>query len=338
MAVTKVVEQLVEHGKAVVLVMRSYGGIAVSFMCSITQPFCWTKGNRFWRHFGESPNNDVRADGRFFIRNGAGTLYSDLAEAEAKLWESRLIAQSYKVQTTPATRAAYEYIPSTYLTQEAISTGRLTAENLNKGLQRATHPPISDGQLWQIARDAVDEMISDRLQYGTHEQAQPKAMAILAWGNEIILASSMKGAGSFSYDFLGGETPVGRSLQQRQIVWRDTIVPGEDPTKVHNNRRNCAEPLAAHLYYKNRGIKLQDQKARISTWVMGRNKDWAQTDPCETNSQDTWGCNLFTANQGLKVLDRKTPVEPYTLASLAGGPTIQDQIQLCGGQARVFVG
>ncbi|KAB8211920.1 hypothetical protein BDV34DRAFT_219137 [Aspergillus parasiticus] len=201
-----------------------------------------------------------------------------------------------------------------------------------------SNPPISDGQLWQIARDAVDEMINDRLQYGTHVLAQPRAMSILAWGNEIILASSMKGAGSFSYDFLGGDTPVGRSLQQCQIVWRDTIVPGQDPTNVHENRGNCGEPLAAHLYYKNHGINLQVQKARIGTWVMGRNKDWAQTDPCETNSQDTWGCNLFTANQGLKVLDRKTPVEPYTLASLAGGPTIQDQIQLCGGQPRVFVG
>jgi hypothetical protein len=76
----------------------------------------------------------------------------------------------------------------------------------------ATQPAISDGQLWQIARDAVDEMSSDRDQYGIRENAEPTAMGILAWGNEIILASSMRGAGSFSYDFLEGNTPVGRSL------------------------------------------------------------------------------------------------------------------------------
>jgi pimeloyl-ACP methyl ester carboxylesterase len=58
---------------------------------------------------------DTQEDGRFTIKNGARTLYSDLSDAEAKLWEPRLIPQSYKVQTTPATRAAYEYLPSTYL-------------------------------------------------------------------------------------------------------------------------------------------------------------------------------------------------------------------------------
>ncbi|KAE8343187.1 hypothetical protein BDV24DRAFT_149809 [Aspergillus arachidicola] len=200
------------------------------------------------------------------------------------------------------------------------------------------NPPVSDGQLWQIARDAVDEMIRDREQYGILAGAQPTAMGILAWGNEIILASSMKGAGSFSYDFLGGDTTVGRSLQKCQIVWRDISLPGKDPTNIHKNRGNCVEPLAAHLYYKNNGKNLKDQKARIGTWVVQQGK-WQQTDPCGTDSKvDYWGCNLFTQDQGLKVLDITTPLAPYTLANLAGGPTRQEQIQLCGGQPRVFVG
>ena len=42
-------------------------------------------------------------------------LYSDLPESEASLWASRLIAQSYRVQTITLTRAAWRYIPSTYL-------------------------------------------------------------------------------------------------------------------------------------------------------------------------------------------------------------------------------
>ncbi|KAK6837364.1 hypothetical protein RU639_001566 [Aspergillus parasiticus] len=198
-------------------------------------------------------------------------------------------------------------------------------------------PPISDGQLWQIARDAADEMTRERIRYGIGDKAEPIGMAVLAWGNEIILASSMKGAGSFSYGFLSGDTPVGRSLQQCQIVWRDTSSPGQNPNQQHKNRGNCAEPLAAHLYYKNNGINLQNQKARIGTWL-NLDDGWVKMDPCGTTEEDFWGCNLFTANQGLKVLDRNTPEEPYTLASLAGGPTIQDQIQLCGGQPRVFVG
>ncbi|KNG85196.1 hypothetical protein ANOM_008093 [Aspergillus nomiae NRRL 13137] len=200
-----------------------------------------------------------------------------------------------------------------------------------------SNPPISDGQLWQIGRDAVDELIRDRIRYGTTSYSQPKAMTVLAWGNEIILASSMKGAGSFSYDFLGGDTPVGRSLQQCQMVWRDTSLPDKDKTQMHNKNGNCTELMAVNLYYKNNAINLRDQKARIGTWVNGTH-GWKKKDPCGSDSQDFWGCNLFTANQGLKVLEKETPEEPYTLATLAGGPTIQDQIQLCGGQPRVFSG
>ncbi|KAJ0417428.1 alpha/beta-hydrolase [Aspergillus carlsbadensis] len=138
-AVTKVVERLVEDGKTVVVVMHSYGGLVGSE--AIPESLSYTarrargqrggvlhlfyfaavlleKGKSVLGAFGESPNNDVREDGRFFIKNGSSTLYSDLPSAEAQLWESRLIAQSYRVQTTPVTRAAYEYIPSTYLVCE----------------------------------------------------------------------------------------------------------------------------------------------------------------------------------------------------------------------------
>lgn len=166
----------------------------------------------------------------------------------------------------------------------------------------------------------------------------------------------MKGAGSFSYDFRDGDTPVGRSLQQCQMIWRDISLPDQDQTQTHKNKGNCAEPMAAHLYYKNNGNNLQDQKARIGTWVKARS-EWKQIDPCGTgeevsnrchvyvfrkdhliNVQDLWGCNLFTSHQGLRVISTTTPTEPYTLANLAGGPTLQEQIQLCGGQPRVFVG
>ncbi|CEJ58369.1 hypothetical protein PMG11_07026 [Penicillium brasilianum] len=200
----------------------------------------------------------------------------------------------------------------------------------------ASQPAISDGQLWQIAQDAIEEMSRDRIQYGMVPRAEPNAMGILAWGNEIILASSMKGAGSFSYDFRSGETPVGESLQRCQIVWRDISSSDKDQTLTHKNKGNCAEPMAAHLYYKNNGKNLQDQKARIATWVKVRT--WAKTDPCGTGEEDFWGCNLFTSDQGLKVLSTDTPSEPYTLANLAGGPIRQEQIQLCGGPPRVFVG
>ncbi|KAL4940866.1 hypothetical protein BDV06DRAFT_230080 [Aspergillus oleicola] len=138
-AVAKIIEQLVKEGKLVVVVMHSYGGIvgsdaipeSLSYKArqargqkgGVIHLFYFTaflleKGKSVLETFGESPNNDVKDDGRFYIKNGASALYSDLPDAEAKLWESQLIAQSYRVQTTPVTRAAYEHISSTYLVCE----------------------------------------------------------------------------------------------------------------------------------------------------------------------------------------------------------------------------
>ncbi|KAL8749637.1 MAG: hypothetical protein Q9184_006729, partial [Pyrenodesmia sp. 2 TL-2023] len=58
------------------------------------------------------------SDGRSYMLHGAEKLYNDLPADEAGLWESRLVAQSYKVQETQLTRAAWKYIPSTYLITE----------------------------------------------------------------------------------------------------------------------------------------------------------------------------------------------------------------------------
>ncbi|PKX96894.1 uncharacterized protein P174DRAFT_457637 [Aspergillus novofumigatus IBT 16806] len=150
---------------------------------------------------------------------------------------------------------------------------RLT--NVQRNLQFSSHivfvsrvgdsdeenPPVSDGQLWQIARDA---------QYAISKTKEPKAMGILAWGNEFIIASSIRGAGHFSYDFLKGETAV--------------------------------------------------SETKVGTWE--------PTDPCGTDSEIRGSGPLVQAH----------PPAPYTLANLAGGPTRIEQIQLCGGQPRVFVG
>ncbi|KAJ5961121.1 uncharacterized protein N7479_008271 [Penicillium vulpinum] len=94
---------------------------------------------------------------------------------------------------------------------------------------------ISDGQLWQISRDAVDEMVADRKRYGKGDIAEPMAMGNLAWGNEIILTSSMKGAPHFFYNFEGGNTVVGDALKTCSIL-----------SKRHKNNANCAEPMSAH--------------------------------------------------------------------------------------------
>ncbi|KAI9037129.1 alpha/beta hydrolase [Aspergillus affinis] len=156
-AVTRVLEELIENeSKTVLVVMHSYGGIvgseavpeSLSFAHRQKQgqkggvvhlfyfaAFVLDVGESVLGKFGESPNN--LPDGRFRILNGAKTLYNDLPEVEAELWESRLIPQSYAVQTTAVTRAACEYIPSTYLVCENDAAVPAQFQEMFAGMAKA---------------------------------------------------------------------------------------------------------------------------------------------------------------------------------------------------------
>jgi hypothetical protein len=71
---------------------------------------------------------------------------------------------------------------------------------------------ISDGQLWQMAYDAYDEMTTEMGRYGvTAKKDVSTGLTILAFGNEIILSSTVKGLGAFAYDY--PPSSVSKSLQ-----------------------------------------------------------------------------------------------------------------------------
>lgn len=151
---SELIRQVEYEEKDVVVVMHSYGGLVGSeavteelsyakrqsqgLVGGVTHLFYYAaflldKGQSVLSAFGENPNNDVRVsmldtcfgkptlrdlqpDGRFCILRGEQTLYNDLPSSEASLWASRLIPQSYQVQTVKLKRtAAWHYIPSTYL-------------------------------------------------------------------------------------------------------------------------------------------------------------------------------------------------------------------------------
>lgn len=138
---------------------------------------------------------------------------------------------------------------------------------------------ITVGQLWQLALDAYQEMQVDFDQYEIVEKQKnkdmPSAMGVLAWGNQLIFASSQKGP-SYSYGNRG--TPVRESLDKCQIVWRDT---GPiDPNKPHKSMGRCAETSAAQLYYLANTTPLESVGARVGTVVLRRSGSAEPTDPC----------------------------------------------------------
>ncbi|RYO91661.1 hypothetical protein DL766_009223 [Monosporascus sp. MC13-8B] len=208
---------------------------------------------------------------------------------------------------------------------------------------------ITDRQIWQIARDAWDKVQVDMKQYDIGRRHGPRAMSVLAWGNEIILASSQRGMSSFSYGYKG--TPVLETLELCQITWREDGPGGGETDKEHKNEGKCGELMAAHLYYsQDARITLARQNARIGTALRQPN-GLVNTDPCGepekvsknrrppskvefnkrdlTYRKDIWGCNLFVKREGLIVLDKNLTPEPYDLSTLAGGVVVSNQIQLC---------
>ncbi|RYP12543.1 hypothetical protein DL765_007245 [Monosporascus sp. GIB2] len=208
---------------------------------------------------------------------------------------------------------------------------------------------ITDRQLWQIARDALDEVHVDMKLYKIGRKHRPSAMSVLAWGNEIILASSQRGRSSFSYGYRG--TPVLETLELCQITWREDGPGGGETDKEHRNEGKCGELMAAHLYYsQDATVTLAQRNARIGT-VVEQSDGLKNTDPCGqpenvsknrrpppkvefterdlTYRKDNLGCNLFVKREGLMVLDEELAPEPYDLSTLAGGVVVSNQIQLC---------
>ncbi|KAF3059236.1 hypothetical protein GL218_04865 [Daldinia childiae] len=139
-AVQSVLRRLIEdESRTVLVLMHSYGGLVGSE--AVLEEFNWNKrkdrglsggvihlfffaafvlaeGQSVLSAFGESPNNEIRPGGRLRVKNPAQVLYSDLPTEEAEYWTSKIIDQSYAVQTTKLTRAAYRYISSTYVVCE----------------------------------------------------------------------------------------------------------------------------------------------------------------------------------------------------------------------------
>lgn len=129
----------VDEGMTVMVVMHSYGGLVGSDaipedlslqsrrraglaggVCRLFYfaGFVLDQGQSVLGTFGESPNNELKPNGRFTMKDTASLIYHDLPPEEASSWASKIIDQSYAVQTTAITRTAYKYIPSTYVITE----------------------------------------------------------------------------------------------------------------------------------------------------------------------------------------------------------------------------
>lgn len=152
---------------------------------------------------------------------------------------------------------------------------------------------ISDGQLWQISRDGVDEMLKNAKTWGLRSSESPLAFGILAVGNEIFLASNQKKGPSFSYTIRDDDNPVKQALLRCQD---SQTYPNWKTEKLHKNNGNCVEPVVAQFYYmiNSKALNTYDPKPRGAVWTYkAKTKTWEKTPPCgDANSVSN--CSFFT--------------------------------------------
>ncbi|PSN67693.1 catalytic protein [Corynespora cassiicola Philippines] len=138
-----------EHNKTAIIVMHSYGGLvgAESVPQELTvnsrqekgldggvkhlfyfSAFVMALGRSVYDTIGNSTQHDF-FDGLFVLKDPLNKMYNDLPLPEAKCLARKVIPQSAAVLKTPMKRAAYRYLPSTFV--------KLTAD-------QAILPPVQD--------------------------------------------------------------------------------------------------------------------------------------------------------------------------------------------------
>ncbi|GAB1205337.1 hypothetical protein APSETT445_004011 [Aspergillus pseudonomiae] len=173
---------------------------------------------------------------------------------------------------------------------------------------------ITDSQMIALVHHASDQMHADENYKKTNAKLQPSVMSALLVGDEVYLASSMKGDYSFIYEYnakpkKGKKAGTGEVRAHVPQEIKTALGTAKEPPREndqHKNDASCGEVMASYTYLlKNHGAKLQGQNARVIAWIQDKTKNQAY-DPCGTGDK-VWGCDAFCSKMGFKVIDTKTP-------------------------------
>jgi pimeloyl-ACP methyl ester carboxylesterase len=190
--VQSVLRRLVEEEKRHVLVlMHSYGGLVgiEAIPEELTRKsrqsrgleggvihlfffsaFVLAEGQSVLSAFGESPNNDLRPNGRFCLKDPGPKMYSDLPQEEADYWTAKVVDQSHGVEETKLTRAAYRYVPSTYVVCEKDQAVPPQVQEMFGTSAGATLLRLDSGHSPQLSK--TDELVGMVAEFANRVMAQ----------------------------------------------------------------------------------------------------------------------------------------------------------------------
>ncbi|KAG8355463.1 hypothetical protein FVEN_g6795 [Fusarium venenatum] len=208
---------------------------------------------------------------------------------------------------------------------------------------------ISRAQLGGLAQNAYLEMETDIKQYGVKYKpgkkilAMPGVITLLAFDNEIILSSSMRGP-----NLITGfeDTSLWARLNMCDELYKQYI--DENDVRGHKNERSCGEIMALHQYLKRyperdmQELAARDPKVIMTTVTQPNKQPIKIIKPCGTDEEGAHGCDLlvggFRDNDGNEIegpiadyIPQDSPIDTdFELEDLAGGVKDIDQIgSLC---------
>ena len=177
LAIRNHLTQLIEtEHKYVAVAMQSYGGIAGSEAVpesltystrdsqglpgGVIHLFYYAamlleEGQSMLSAFGDSPLNKIEPDGRGYFLNAAEVIYNDPPEAEAQMWEERLLPAPYEIQKTKTTTAAWKHVESTYLICENDQAVPVQFQEMFAGMAKSRVVRCSAGHSPMLSQTSV---------------------------------------------------------------------------------------------------------------------------------------------------------------------------------------
>jgi hypothetical protein len=175
---------------------------------------------------------------------------------------------------------------------------------------------LTDGMLVAIAWSAFNEM--RELATRNNDPAPPSTMTALAAGKSIYLSSSIRRNGP-GFRAMFPDSPVSLILERCVITTAETSVEQQDNQRNgrdHQTGGNCAEPAAAHLYYK---TVMQNDRAdmppnsRIATVGPDHYGNVIVLNACGPSDAigfGRWGCDRFIREINIREITTGTQIVP----------------------------
>lgn len=188
------------------------------------------------------------------------------------------------------------------------------------GKENDAKDAISDEQIVAVAHKASEEM-RETWTKGIKPGRRPSVMTALRVGEEIYLASSIKGDYSFIYE----NNKQGKNEHNGNGEIRNSVpneikdaleearcqAGDETPARTnvqHKNDASCGELMASYTYLlknSNKGLRHKQPKPQVIAWLyreeQNEDKAW---DPC--GNEQGWGCDLFCSQMGFKTISAST--------------------------------